>query len=124
MIVGIVLIVLSVAAAVAAVAYNGAGSVHEITAFGQHVTNANDVQIFAGGIVLGLVFSLGVWMVVAGGRRRRAMRADYRAARREAADASRERDRLAEQLTTQQEITQREQETTVMGRHRDREVTS
>ena len=124
MIVGLVLIVLSVAAAVAAVAFNGPGSGHEITAFGQHVTNANDVQIFVGGIVIGLVFCLGVWMVTVAGRRRRAMRAEYRAARREAADASRERDRLADQLSTQQEITQREQDTTVMGRHRDREVTS
>ncbi|MFC0431865.1 hypothetical protein [Kutzneria buriramensis] len=124
MIVGLVLIVLAVAAAVAAVAFNGAGSTHEITAFGQHVTNANETQIFVGGIVLGLVFCLGVWMVAMGGRRRRARNAEYRAARREAADASRERDRLAEQLSTQQEITEREQErTTVFGRHGDREVT-
>ncbi|MFC0549071.1 hypothetical protein [Kutzneria chonburiensis] len=125
MIVGLVLIVLSVAAAVAAVAFNGAGSGHEITAFGQHVTNANDMQIFLGGIVVALVFCLGLWMVAVAGRRRRAARADYRTARREAADASRERDRLAEQLSTQQEITQREQQdTTVIGRHHDREVRS
>ncbi|GAA3433659.1 hypothetical protein [Kutzneria kofuensis] len=124
MIVGLVLIVLSVAAAVAAVAFNGAGPGHEITAFGQHVTNANDIQIFIGGIVIGLVFCLGVWMVSVAGRRRRAMRAEYRAARREAADASRERDRLAQQLSTQQEITEREQDTTVIGRHRDHEVRS
>ncbi len=126
MIVGLVLIVLAVAAAVAAVAFNGAGSTHEITAFGQHVTNANETQIFVGGIVIGLVFCLGVWMVSVGARRARARNAEYRAARREAADASRERDRLAEQLSTQQEITEREQErTTVLGRRRgDREVTS
>jgi len=124
MIVGLVLIVLSVAAAVAAVAFNGAGSGHEITAFGQHVTNANDLQIFLGGIVVALVFCLGVWMVAVAGRRRRAARADYRTARREAADAARERDRLAEQLSTQQEITQREQNTTVIGRHHDHEVNS
>jgi TRAP-type C4-dicarboxylate transport system permease large subunit len=124
MIVGLVLIVLSVAAAVAAVAFNNAGPTHEITAFGQHVTNANDTQIFIGGIVIGLVFCIGVWMVSVAGKRRRALRAEYRAARREAADAGRERDRLAEQLSTQQEITQREQDTTVIGRHRDREVTS
>jgi hypothetical protein len=124
MIVGLVLIVLAVAAAVAAVAFNGAGSTHEITAFGQHVTNANETQIFVGGIVIGLVFCIGVWMVSVGSRRRRARNAEYRAARREAADASRERDRLAEQLSTQQEITEREQErTTVLGRHGDREVT-
>jgi ABC-type nickel/cobalt efflux system permease component RcnA len=124
MIVGLVLIVLSVAVAVAAVAFNGAGAGHEITAFGQHVTNANDMQIFLGGIVLALVFCLGLWMVAVAGRRRRAARADYRAARREATDAARERDRLAEQLNTQQEITQREQDTTVIGRHHDHEVTS
>src|SRR4051812_24172960 len=124
MIVGLVLIVLSVAAAVAAGAFNGAGSGHEITAFGQHVTNANDMQIFLGGIVVALVFCLGVWMVAVAGRRRRAARADYRAARREATDAARERDRLAEQLSTQQEITQREQNTTVIGRHHDHEVNS
>jgi hypothetical protein len=118
MIVGLVLIVLSVAAAVAAVAFNGGGAGHEITAFGQHVTNANDMQIFLGGIVIGLVFCVGVWMVAVAGRRRRAARADYRAARREAADATRERDRLAEQLSAQ------EQDTTVLGRHRDHEVTS
>ncbi|QUQ66362.1 hypothetical protein [Kutzneria sp. CA-103260] len=124
MIVGIVLVVLSVAVGVAAVAFNGAGSTHEITAFGQHVTNANETQVFVGGIVIGLVFCVGVWMVSVAGKRRRALRAEFRAARREAADAGRERDRLAEQLSTQQEITQREQETTVPGRHRDREVTS
>jgi ABC-type nickel/cobalt efflux system permease component RcnA len=88
------------------------------------VTNANDMQIFLGGIVLALVFCLGLWMVAVAGRRRRAARADYRAARREATDAARERDRLAEQLSTQQEITQREQDTTVIGRHHDHEVTS
>jgi carbohydrate-selective porin OprB len=124
MIVGIVLVVLSVAVGVAAVAFNGAGSTHEITAFGQHVVNANETQVFVGGIVIGLVFCVGVWMVSVAGRRRRALRAEFRAARREAADAGRERDRLAEQLSTQQEITQREQETAVIGRHHDREVTS
>jgi len=124
MIVGIVLVVLSVAVGVAAVAFNGAGSTHEITAFGQHVANADETQIFVGGIVIGLVFCVGVWMVSVAGRRRRALRAEFRTARREAADAGRERDRLAEQLSTQQEITQREQETAVIGRHHDREVTS
>ena len=143
MIVGLVLIVLSVAAAVAAVAFNSAGSTHEITAFGLHVTNANEMQIFVGGIVFGLVFSIGVWMVSVAGKRRRALRAEFRAARREATDAGKERDRLAEQLSTQQEITQQEisqretsqrekdsESTTVLGRRRrdrevrDREVTS
>ncbi|MEV6610177.1 hypothetical protein [Kutzneria sp. NPDC051319] len=124
MIVGLVLIVLSVAAAVTAVAFNGSGAGHEITAFGQHVANANDMQIFLGGIVIALVFCLGVWMVAVAGRRRRAARADYRTARREANDAARERDRLAEQLSTQQEITQREQDTTVIGRRHDHDVTS
>ncbi|MFI9382658.1 TRAP transporter large permease subunit [Kutzneria sp. NPDC052558] len=124
MIVGIVLVVLSVAAGVAAVAFNSGGPTREITAFGQHVANADATQIFIGGIVIGLVFCVGVWMVSVAGKRRRALRAEFRAARREAADASRERDRLAEQLSTQQEITQREQETTVIGRHHDREVTS
>ena len=124
MIVGLVLIVLSVAAAVAAVAFNGAGSAQEITAFGLHVANANGMQIFLGGIAVALVFSLGVWMVSVASRRRRAVRADYRAARREATDAGRERDRLAEQLSTQQEITKKEQETTELGRPRDHEVTS
>lgn len=125
MIVGLVLIVLTVAAAVAAVAFNGGGSAHEITAFGQHVTNANDTQIFVGGIVIALVFSLGVWMVSVAGKRRRALRSEFRAARREANEAGRERDKLAEQLSTQQEITQREQDktaTTVIGRHHDREI--
>lgn len=131
MIVGLVLIVLSVAAAVAAVVFNGADSAREITAFGQHVVNANSTQIFVAGIVIGLVFCLGLWMVAVAGKRRRAMRADYRAARRDAADAERERDRLAQQLSTQQEITERAQDnqaatTTVIGRHHDRdhEVTS
>ena len=118
MVVGIVLIVLSVAAAVAAISFNGTSSPHEITAFGQHVTNASDVQIFAGGIVLGLVFCLGLWMVAVGGRRRRARHAEYRAARREAAQVTRERDRLADQLDAQ------EQDTAALGRHRDNEVTS
>ena len=63
MIVGIVLVVLSVAAGVAAVAFNGAGPTREITAFGQHVTNASETQIFVGGIVIGLVFCLGLWRI-------------------------------------------------------------
>ena len=117
MVIGIALIVLSVAAAVVAVAYNGPGTPHAVTAFGTHIATANDLQIFLGGIVVALAFCLGVWMVTAAGRRHRARRADYRAARREAKQASRERDKLAGQLDSKED-------TTVVGRHRDHEVTS
>ena len=53
-----------------------------------------------------------------GNRRRRARHAEYRAARQEAREAGRERDRLAEQLNAQ------ERDTAVIGRHHDREVRS
>lgn len=97
MIVGLVLIVLTVALAAFAVAFNGStGSGQSITLFGQHVVDATNTQIFLGGIALGLLFCVGVWIVAVAGRRRRALRAEFRAARKE-------RDVLAEQLNQRQE---------------------
>jgi uncharacterized membrane protein YccC len=99
LILGLLLILVSVAAAVVLMAYNTAGGPEQmIVLFGRDLVSVNPLQAFLAGIVVALVFSVGLWMVVSSGRRARAARADYRAVRREARTATRERDQLAGQL--------------------------
>jgi ABC-type nickel/cobalt efflux system permease component RcnA len=99
LILGLLLILVSVAAAVLLVAYNTAGGPEQmIVLFGRDLVSVNPLQAFLAGIAVALVFCLGLWLVVSSGRRARAARADYRAMRREARTATRERDQLAGQL--------------------------
>lgn len=99
LILGLLLILVSGAAAVLLVAYNTAGGPEQmIVLFGRDLVSVNPLQAFLAGIAVALVFCLGLWLVVSSGRRARAARADYRAMRREARTATRERDELAGQL--------------------------
>jgi hypothetical protein len=99
LILGLLLVLASVAAAVLLMAYNATGGPEQmIVLFGRDLVSVNPLQAFVAGIVVALVFCLGLWLVVSSGRRARAARADYRAVRREARAAARERDQLAGQL--------------------------
>jgi ABC-type nickel/cobalt efflux system permease component RcnA len=99
LILGLLLVVLSAAAAALLVAYNSSGGPEQmIVLFGRDLVSVTPMQAFLAGVGLTLIFFLGLWMVVATERRRRAARSQYRDARREARAAARERDELAEQL--------------------------
>lgn len=99
LILGLLLVVVSAAAGVLLVSYNHAGGPEQtVVLFGRDLVSVNALEAFIAGIVVALVFCLGMWMVVSSGRRARLARADYRAARREAKAAARERDELAGQL--------------------------
>ncbi|AHH96865.1 hypothetical protein GCM10010174_34200 [Kutzneria viridogrisea] len=96
MVLGLVLVVIAVAVAAFGIAFNAsAGPAHPLSAFGAQVVTATPLEIFLGGIAVTLVFCLGVWALAVAGRRRRALRSEVRATRRE-------RDELAAQLDRQQ----------------------
>lgn len=113
LILGLVLVVMSGAAAAVLIAYNGNGATETVWAFGRDIADVSVQQAFIAGIVVAVVFVLGTWLVVAGGRRVREHRARYREARAMALAASRERDELAEQLR-QEEAYRAEQETALL----------
>jgi hypothetical protein len=99
LILGLLLVLLSAAAVALLVAYNSSGGPEQmIVLFGRDWVNVTPLQAFIAGIVVALVFCLGLWMVVSTERRRRATASEYRAVRREARTARAERDRLAKQL--------------------------
>jgi hypothetical protein len=99
LILGLLLVLLSAASVAVLVAYNSSGGPEQtIVLFGRDWINVTPLEAFVSGLVIALVFSLGVWVTMAAGRRSRAVRADYRSARREAKVAARERDELARQL--------------------------
>jgi ABC-type nickel/cobalt efflux system permease component RcnA len=99
LILGLLLVVLSAAAAALLVAYNSSGGPEQmIVLFGRDLVSVTPLQAFLAGIGLALIFFLGLWMVIATERRRRAARSHYRDARREARAAAKERDELADQL--------------------------
>src|SRR6266516_8197016 len=81
------------------IAYNGSGGPeHTVVLFGRDLVNVTATQAFIAGIVVALVFCLGVWMVASTSRRRAAIRSDYRAVRRQARATAAERDQLAREL--------------------------
>src|SRR5262249_48100965 len=98
LILGLLLVVVSGAAAAVLIAYNSAGTAETVTAFGRDSGNVTLMQAFVAGMVVALVFLLGLWMIVAAGRRARENRARFREARREARLAAQERDELAERV--------------------------
>lgn len=103
---GLLLVVLSVAAVVLLAVYNTSGGPeHSIELFGREIATANGWEIFTAGVVLTLVFFLGLWTMTAAARRRRRLRAEVRAARHDAMAAEAERDRLAQQLNEQHTAT-------------------
>lgn len=98
LILGLLLVVISGAAAVVLIAYNGGGTAQTVTAFGRDIVDVTLMQAFVAGIVVALLFLLGLAMVLMAGRRGRENRARYKEARREAKAAAAERDELAERL--------------------------
>lgn len=99
LILGLLLVVVSAAAVASLVAYNSSGGPEQlIVLFGRDVLSVTPLQAFLAGIVVAVVFCLGVWMIVTTERRRRVVRSEFRAARREAKIAAKERDELAKQL--------------------------
>lgn len=115
LILGLVLVVLSGGAAAVLISNNVDGTAQTVFAYGRDIADVSVMQAFVAGIVVALVFVLGVWMTVAGERRRRAHQARYREARREARIAARERDELADRLRRDEEY-QADQETAAMAR--------
>ncbi|MPZ83741.1 MAG: hypothetical protein GEV28_26450 [Actinophytocola sp.] len=103
LILGLLLVVVSGAAAVVLIAYNTGGAAETVSAFGRDITDVTMMQAFVAGLVVALVFVLGAWLLVVGGRRGREHRARYRDARREAKATAKERDELADRLRDEDE---------------------
>jgi len=98
LILGLLLVVLSGAAGVLLIAYNNGGAAETVTVFGRDLGSYTMMQAFIAGLVVALVFMIGLWMIMSAGRRARENRARYREARKDAKAAAAERDELAEQL--------------------------
>jgi ABC-type nickel/cobalt efflux system permease component RcnA len=103
LILGLLLVVVSVVAAAVLIAYNSGGTAETVSAFGRDIADVTLMQAFVAGIVVSLVFLLGLWMIMLAGRRGRENRHRYREARREAKTAAAERDELAEKLRKDEE---------------------
>jgi uncharacterized membrane protein len=103
LILGLLLVAVSGAAGVLLIAYNNGGAAETVTVFGRDLGSYTMMQAFVAGLVVALVFMLGLWMIMSAGRRAKENRARYRDARREAKAAARERDELAEQLHREEE---------------------
>jgi hypothetical protein len=96
---GVLLILISVAFAGLLARDNPGGPGYAPMILGYQLPALTVLEIFLCGILLGLVFCFGLWLVASAGRRRRALGARVREARQEARSAAAERDKLAEQLT-------------------------
>lgn len=103
LILGLLLVVLSGAAAALLIVYNGSGAEQAVSLFGKDLTSVTVMQAFVAGLVVALVFMIGLWMVMSAARRARENRARYRAARKETKVVAAERDELAEQLRHDEE---------------------
>jgi ABC-type nickel/cobalt efflux system permease component RcnA len=103
LILGLLLVVLSAAAGVLLIADNTGGAEQTVTMFGRDLGSFTMLQAFVAGLVVALVFMLGLWMIMSAGRRARENRARYRDARKEAKAAAAERDDLAKQLRHEEE---------------------
>jgi len=110
LILGLLLVVASGAAAAVLIANNSGGTAETVTALGRDLGDFTMMQAFVAGIVVTLVFLLGLWMMLSAGKRGREHRARYREARREAKVAAKERDELAERVRRDDEV-RAEQET-------------
>jgi hypothetical protein len=103
LILGLLLLVVSGAAGVLLIAYNNGGPEQTVTMFGQDWTSATMMEAFIAGLVVAAVFLLSIAMIVSAGRRAKENRSRYHEVRREAKQASRERDKLAEQLRKEED---------------------
>ena len=84
-----------------------------VTMFGRDWTSATMVEVVVAGMVVAVVFLLGLWMIMSAARRGREHRARFREARREAKVAAKERDELADRIRQDEEV-RSEQETVAM----------
>jgi hypothetical protein len=99
MVLGLLLVLLSGAAVVLLAFFNRSGGPdYSVNLFDREIYIANGLSIFLTGVALALAFCLGLWLMSAGARHSRAMRAEIRSARRDARAAEAERDRLAGQV--------------------------
>jgi|SRR5829696_4694855 len=99
MVLGLLLVVLSGATIVLLAFFNRSGGQdYSVNLFDREIYVANGLSIFLTGVGLALAFCLGLWLMSAAARRRRAMRSEIRSARDDARAAQIERDRLAGQL--------------------------
>jgi hypothetical protein len=106
MVLGLLLVLLSGGAVALLTAYNRSGGPdYSITMLDREIATVNAMQIFYAGVVLTLVFCLGLWLMAMSARRGRAMRAEIRAARHDAQTAAAERDRLANQVSSDTQAT-------------------
>jgi len=100
---GLILLVLSGALA-AVVALNNTDAT-SVSAFGYSLSNLNTGELFLFGAITGLVFGLGLAMLIAGAGRRRARRrtlkSEVKAVRSERAELADENARLQEELDRQ-----------------------
>jgi uncharacterized membrane protein len=103
LILGLLLLVVSGAAGVLLIAYNNGGPEQTVTMFGQDWTSATMMEAFIAGLVVAAVFLLAIAMIMSAGRRAKENRSRYHEVRREARQASRERDKLAEQLRKEED---------------------
>ena len=104
LILGLLLVVVSAAGTALVISYNSSGGPEQtIVMFGRDWLSVTPLQAFIAGLVVALVFCVGVWMIASTERRRRAVRSEYRQVRREARSAARERDQLARQLAERDE---------------------
>ncbi|HEU5472175.1 MAG TPA: hypothetical protein VFV67_16095 [Actinophytocola sp.] len=115
LILGLLLVVASAAATALLVAYNGTGGTEQtVVLFGRELASVTALEAFVSGLVVAVVFCLGVWMMVRAGRRSAAVRSEYRAVRREARENAKERDRLADELAKERSVAERDAPTTVV----------
>ncbi|GAB3452673.1 hypothetical protein [Actinophytocola sediminis] len=103
LILGLLLVVISGAAAALLIAFNSGGAKETVSLFGWDIADVNHMQAFLAGIVLSLLFMLGLSMIMRAGRRGRENRARYKEARRDAKSAADERDELAEKLRREEQ---------------------
>jgi ABC-type nickel/cobalt efflux system permease component RcnA len=104
LILGLLLVVVSAAGVALVISYNSSGGPEQtIVLFGRDWVSVTPLQAFIAGLVVALVFCIGIWMIASTERRRRAVRSEYREVQREARTAARERDQLARQLAEREE---------------------
>ena len=99
LILGLLLLACTAAFVGLAIADNlGGGASHSVTILGHQIAVMNGLAIFCAGLALALVFALGAVLAMGGWKMRRHSGRKLHAARRDAAQAARERDELAARL--------------------------
>jgi hypothetical protein len=96
---GLLLLLATSAFTIIAIVENFSGGPdYMVMMFGNHIATLNGLGLFLSGIALALIFCLSLAMISGGATRYRRTRAGLRSARRDAAQATAERDALAAQI--------------------------